>query len=182
MAITQDTLDALIRRWDLVGCHSAHARVEVCIIAPKILPQFDSNAPGVIGGAETDMYYLATELAKDSDFGVHVIHIGDGPAWQIREHVWLWQWTGGAFALWRLMRWIDADVYMLKTFSWGVPWVWLWCRLNGKKFVYRMAHDWEVDGTFRHKRPILHWLFRSCLERSDVVLFQTQKQKRLYNG
>jgi hypothetical protein len=156
---------------------NGRAGIELAVVCPKAYPLFDEAAQGVIGGAEVDMYYLTTELAKDRAFGVHVIcgDYGQSP-WQVREGVWLWKWRGGILRLWRLLKWVDADAYLMKTFSWGVPLVWLFCKTHHKKMIYRLAHDWECDGSFKRKRPVLHSVFRFCLRRSDAVLAQTQHQ------
>ncbi len=47
--------------------------IRVCFISPKAYPLFNPNVEAVFGGAEVDLYYLATELAKDDSFTVSFI-------------------------------------------------------------------------------------------------------------
>ena len=49
------------------------APIRVCFIAPKAYPLFNPAVKGVLGGAEVDLYFLATELAKDKNFVVTFI-------------------------------------------------------------------------------------------------------------
>ncbi len=47
--------------------------VHTCFIAPKAYPLFNPDAKGVFGGSEVDLYFLATELAKDENFAVSFV-------------------------------------------------------------------------------------------------------------
>ena len=57
--------------------------------------------------------------------------------------------------VWRAMKAADADVYVLKTASPGVPLAAMFCKLNGKKLVYRTAHRRECDGSYIKGHPLL---------------------------
>jgi len=175
--VNQDVLDNIIDMWKSYHDDSNN-HIELCFVCPKVYPLFNPQAKGVIGGAETDMYYLSTELAKDKEFGVHIICGDYGQAsWEVREKVWLWNWgSRNPLILWRILKWINADVYITKTMSWGVPLVYAFCRRHHKKFAYRAAHDWEVDGTFQKRYPILHWFFRYSIKHADLVIAQTEHE------
>ena len=47
--------------------------VRVCFVSPKAYPLFNRSVEGIFGGSEVDLYYLATELAKDDNFQVSFI-------------------------------------------------------------------------------------------------------------
>ena len=54
--------------------------ISVCFVCPKAYPLFNEAVEGVFGGAEVDLYYLATELAKDEVFDVSFIVADYGQA------------------------------------------------------------------------------------------------------
>lgn len=48
-------------------------KIRVCFVAPKTYPIFNPATGNYFGGAEVDLYYLATELAKDNNFEISFI-------------------------------------------------------------------------------------------------------------
>jgi hypothetical protein len=47
---------------------NSQRQLKICFIAPKTYPVFNPNVGDYFGGANVDLYYLATEMAKDKDF------------------------------------------------------------------------------------------------------------------
>ena len=47
---------------------SPQRRIRICYIAPKTYPVFNPDVGDYFGGANVDLYYLATEIAKDDKF------------------------------------------------------------------------------------------------------------------
>ena len=47
--------------------------IRICFIAPKAYSLFNPDVKELLGGAEVDLYFLATELAKDENFAVSFI-------------------------------------------------------------------------------------------------------------
>ncbi len=151
--------------------------IRVCFVAPKAYPLFNPAAEGVFGGAEVDMYHLATELAKDERFAVHCVVADYG---QERAE----QWEGvnvvkgvyfdnhplrAAFRLWGILKGIDADIYFAKTFSPGVPLLAYYCRRHRCHFVYRTASQKESDRTFLQEKPLLgKWCIRALRGASHI--------------
>ena len=62
--------------------------IRVCFVILNAYPLFNPEAKGVIGGAEVDSYYLASELAKDPNYNVSCIvaDYGQEPV-EVRENV-----------------------------------------------------------------------------------------------
>lgn len=159
--------------------------VRVCFIAPKAYPLFDPAVKAVFGGAEVDLYMLATELAKDGDFKVSFITADYGqPECRVIENVNIIRSLdlkknvlSGAWRLWRAMKKADADIYMLKTASPGVPLVTLFCKINAKNMVYRTAHIRECDGSFLRDHPVLGRAFAWSLKQAKTVFVQNSTDK-----
>ena len=160
--------------------------VRICFVSPKAYGLFDPRTQTAFGGAEVDLYLLATELAKDADFEISFITADYGQSSpQTIENVriltsldWNQNSLAGALKIWRALKKARADMYLIKTASPGVPLVYAFCRLHQKKFLYRTAHSDECDGTYKKKHPLLGRLFAFSLRRADRVFTQNRSDSQ----
>jgi glycosyltransferase involved in cell wall biosynthesis len=160
--------------------------VSVCFMSPKSYPLFNDEVTSVFGGAEVDAYLFATELAKDSRFAVSAIVADYGqPPVEAREGVTIIK--GLDFArsifsngprLWRAMTASGANIFFLESASPGVPFASAYCRMKGRKLVYRVASRLESDGSYLKQHPILGRLFLSALKKSSLVVAQNESDKQ----
>lgn len=154
----------------------------VCFVSPKAYPLFNPAVESVFGGAEVDVYMIATELAKDENFSVSAIVADYGqPEEEMRQNVRVLKSLkfgqnaiAGARKIWQALKQADADIYLLKTASAGVPLVQYFCRKYRRKFVYRTAHQDECNGAYVKKQPFLGRLFIRSLKTADLVLAQNK--------
>jgi len=159
--------------------------IHICFILPKAYPLFDVSVEGIFGGAEVDIYYLATEIAKDDDFKVSFITADYGQEQERKiENVRLIKSLSfkenaavGAMRIWKAMKHANADVYMLKTASPGVPLAAAFCGFHRKVFVYRMAHRRECDGSYMNEHPVLGRAFACSLRKAAMVFVQNASDK-----
>jgi len=168
---------------------SKDSPIRVCFVSPKSYPLFDSGVESVFGGAEVDLYLFGTELAKDEHFEVSFIVADYGQPESIaidgvrvitsldfNKNALL-----GATRIWRAMRLADADVYMLKTASPGVPLAAAFCRLHHKALVYRTAHQYECDGTYLKEHFFLGRAFAASLRRAAAIFAQNCEHQKMLN-
>ena len=156
--------------------------IRVCFVSPKAYPLFNPAADGVIGGAEVDLYLLATELAKDENFRVTFITADYGqPTQETIENVRVIKSLNfkqnnltGAYKIWKAMKKADAQIYMMKTPSPGVPLVAAFCKLHKHCFAYRAASEREFNGAYLTAHPILGRLFMRSLRRAGLITVQNQ--------
>ncbi len=161
--------------------------VSVCFVMPKAYPLFNSEVEAVFGGSEVDLYYLATELARDEGFRVSFV-VADYGQLDIekRENVELIKSVNfnrnsllGAFAIWKALKRADAQIYMMKTASAGTPLVARFCKNNSCRFVYRTAHRYECDGTYLRRHRFLGKAFTWSLRQGSAVFAQNGDDARL---
>lgn len=161
------------------------APIRVCFIAPKAYPLFNPAVKGVLGGAEVDLYFLATELAKDKNFVVTFITADYGQeetetiegvsiikSLDFKKNV-----LAGALQVWRAMRQADTDIYILKTVSPGVPLAAMFCRLHRKILAYRTASTEECDGTYAGRHFFLGRAFNWSLRQAGIIFTQNAVDK-----
>lgn len=154
--------------------------IKICFVAPKAYPIFNPDEGDYFGGAEVDLYYLATELAKDkffhvsyivADYGQQEIETIEGVR-IIKSLNFKKNPLSGAVKIWRAMRKANADIYMLKTASPGTPLVAFFCRWHKKAFVYRTAHQRECDGTYLKQHFFLGRAFAWSLHQAKILFTQ----------
>jgi len=157
-------------------------KIKVCFVTPKVYPVFNPEVKKVFGGAEVDLYFLGTELAKDenfkvsyvaADYGQQEIEYKEGAeiikSLNFRENQ-----VFGARKIWHAMKAEDADIYVTKTASVGVPLIRMFCKIYNKRFVYRSAHQSECDGAYAKKYFLLGKAFNWSLKTADSVLVQNK--------
>ncbi|MCL4475180.1 MAG: glycosyltransferase family 4 protein [Nitrospirae bacterium] len=177
---------------------------KVCFVSLLAYPLFNPSITAEFGGAEVQLYYLATELAKDPRFDIAFLTGDFGqPAFEMREGVKLYKLarfprgikyirTVIEYArLAMLIKKLDADLCIQRAAAMLTGVTALTCKFSAKKFVYMTAHDQDV----MKERPgwmpkgiigfIVWALFGIGIRMADFVIVQNQKQKenlkRLYN-
>jgi glycosyltransferase involved in cell wall biosynthesis len=155
---------------------------KVCFVAPKAYPIFNPATGSYFGGAEVDLYYLATEIARDDNFEVSFI-VADYSQKDVEiiENVTVLKsldFRANAFSglirTWSALKQADADIYVLKCASPGVPVVAAFCKLRRRAFVYRLASLLESDGTYVRQHPVLGRLFKWSLRQAKLVFAQNK--------
>lgn len=156
--------------------------IRICFVILNAYPLFNPEAKGVIGGAEVDSYYIASELAKDPNYRVSCIvaDYGQEPI-EVRESVTLIKaldFNTRRFAatlrLWKALRKADALIYIRKLSSAVTAEVALFCKCYGRRFVYRTASAVECDGTYIREHYLRGKGFLWSLRQADAVIAQNQ--------
>jgi glycosyltransferase involved in cell wall biosynthesis len=154
--------------------------IKVCYIAPKTYPIFNPTVGDYFGGANVDLYYIATEIAKDKRFESSFIVADYGqPDGEVIEGVKLFKaldFSKGVFSgmvrTWQALKRANADIYMMKCASAGVPLAAWFCKSHKRVFIYRIASVLESDGTYVRQNPIVGRLFNWSLRQAPIVFAQ----------
>ncbi|MCI0498065.1 MAG: glycosyltransferase family 4 protein [Planctomycetales bacterium] len=161
-------------------------KIRVCFVSPKAYPLFNPACPAVFGGAEVDLYLLATELAKDPQFEVSFV-VGDygQPKTEQRQGVTLLKSLDVdknmifyGWKVWQALRRADADVYMHEACSLGTALIALFCGIYRRSFVYRTASSQEADGTYFRQKPLRGWWVRRAFRKADAFIVQNEQDAR----
>ncbi len=156
--------------------------IKICFVSCKAYPIFNPSIESVFGGAEVDLYLLSTELAKDDAFHVSFV-VGDfgQDDEETREGVRLIKSLGpetsffdGSPKIWKALRKADADIYFDEACSLGTVLYAVFCKIYGKKFVYRTASSEECDGTYSKKNPFRWIAVKWAFGQADKLLVQNQ--------
>jgi glycosyltransferase involved in cell wall biosynthesis len=167
---------------------AADKPIRVCFVILRAYPLFNPDIKTVFGGAEVDLYLLATELASDPRFNVQFV-VGDygQPAIEQRQNVTLIKSLdvlGNYFLnvgkVWKALACADADIYIQEACSLLTTTVALFCKRHHRRFIYRTAHTDETDGTYFRRHPFRGRLVRWAFRAADTLIVQNQEdQSRL---
>jgi len=160
-------------------------KIRICFVCPKAYPLFYPEQKGIFGGAEVDLYTLAVELAKDENFEISFVtaDYGQNQYMTIKNVTIIKSLDfranplAGAIKVWKAMKLCDSQIYFQEAASWGTFMVALFCRLNKKLFIYRTAHQREIDGTYIKKHFLAGKAFLWSLRQSDQTIVQNKTDK-----
>lgn len=135
------------------------APLRVCFVNFFAYPLFNPETGNAFGGAELQLYTMATELARDPGFAVSFLVRDAGqPAGEVREGVAIHSIgvTGrrGSLAatarhaatLWRRLGAIDPEVVVQRAAGTLTGMLGVYCALHRRAFVYMAAHDTDLEG------------------------------------
>lgn len=166
--------------------------MKICFLGldnlPVLAPEFGHH---VIGGEQVQQTLLAKAMAKRGlDVNMVVFDYGqkDGQAWEaITTHRAYGEHSGLPVLrfihprwskMWSAMRRANADVYYVSCAGMQLGVVALFCRLHGRRFVFRVAHDSDCEPD---QLLIKFWpdkkLYEYGLRRADCILVQTPHQQ-----
>jgi glycosyltransferase involved in cell wall biosynthesis len=172
--------------------------LKLCIVSQSALPALSpAHKHGHLGGAEVQLALLARALARQGHEVSLVVAAtrwptGPGEPWQLQGirllrsfepeagwPVWRFIHPRGS-GLWRALRQADADTYLCSTAGVELAWMAAYCRLHGKRLVFRVASDSDCDPArllVRWARD--RWLYHRGLHAADAVLVQSAVQMDL---
>ena len=164
----------------------------VCFFLSKSYILFSKKGDD-IGGAEVNLYYLATHLAKNNSFKIKFL-VGDygQPYRQMIEGVELIrirylndQIYPGFFHkllrrvsfIWELLK-LKSDVIITSTANEFCGYIALTKVWSSTKLLFRVAHDWDVNGRFTQSGSYMGLLYGFALKRFERIVCQNEDQRR----
>ncbi|MBI2415260.1 MAG: glycosyltransferase family 4 protein [Candidatus Kerfeldbacteria bacterium] len=152
---------------------------------------FNPASQIVFGGAEVQIYQLATQLAKTGK-SVALITAGTKPYSQsVIDGVQVYKvlplnrqnsiWTK-SMAIGRMFYYLaklPGRTVVQRALGPETGMLTFFCKLLGKRFVYMVAHDWDVNGSYKQKYGWLGKLAIWGLRHASVVLTQNHEQQAM---
>ncbi len=157
--------------------------IRICFIALRAYPLFNPRIKEVFGGAEVDLYLLATQLSKDKEFEISfVVGDYDQESIEVYEDVVVIKSTDvkrnlflNSRHIWKALVRANAHIYVSEASSLGTTLNALFCRLHKRKFIYRTASNIECDGTYLQQHRFRGKAFIWSLRHADTVITQNDE-------
>lgn len=133
--------------------------VKICFVSPFAYGLFNPGDSLKFGGAEVQMYLIAKELSQDEDFETNFIVLDRGQKSQethnrvkvygaYKQGREIGNLLVAPFKLLATLNKINPDVVICRAGGVEVGISALWAKFAGKKFIYSIAHDKDVDGSY----------------------------------
>jgi len=164
-------------------------KIKICFVSSTAYPLFNPNYKSSFGGAEMQIYLISKELAKDNNFDVNIIvATNNGRGKEIYNKVKVYKaynlkrnllnFIKASFKLYFALKKIKPDIVIRRAGGGEVGVCALYCKLNKKKFIYSIAHDFDLNGVFSQglKGKIFEYGFR----RADIFIAQTGNQVSVF--
>ncbi len=168
-------------------------RLKLCIVSHFAYGALKGGRTGHIGGVENQTALMAKWFAAQGHEvsmltwdegqpedeivdGVRVIKICRREAGLPGLRFFTPRWSG----LNRAMARADADIYYQNCAEYVTGQVALWCRRNGRKFIYSVASDPDCDPRLPVMKTLRERvLYRYGLRHADRVIVQNERQQRM---
>ncbi|MBN2328456.1 MAG: glycosyltransferase family 4 protein [Candidatus Omnitrophica bacterium] len=165
--------------------------IRICIVSPSIYPLFNPMAHGLFQDAELQLYEMARFFGGDprievnvltGDYGQDDVEFSAGALvfrgeFDVRQNF-MERLFHKKTPLQNLLAKIDADIYVMAGASGLARPVADFCRTNNRSFLFRIVEHRDCDGTFVYGDPEGE-SYRWALHQADVILCQTEEQKKL---
>lgn len=170
------------------------SELRVCFFLAKTYALFSKSGED-IGGAEVNLYYLSKALAEDENLKVQFV-VGD----YRQEHTQtidgvevvkskflndklypsLFYKIARRFSFCYQLFKLDFDVIITSTANEFCGYIILIAKLlKRKKVIFRVAHDWDVNGHFTRRKNLTGILYSFALKRFDKIICQNEDQRVL---
>ena len=166
----------------------------VCFFSVNAYSLFDARFGITHGGAETQMYFYALELAKDKKFRVDFVVADVGQpkcgefsnirvhsSYKLKAENWV-QKIGRTVCLFRTLWASKPDVVLSRGAGVESGLISVFCLLFRKKYFLMISHDSECISRFTDVpggRGIRGWSFQFAVRTASAVFSQTQYQQQL---
>ncbi len=155
---------------------------------------FHREVQETYGGAQVDLYLLAKEFSKNTNYEVSIIYLDYGQALveqvgRIRLHKsykprrkgspLFFQFAIACFKLWGALSRANASVYFHEGAEFEIAITRIFCFVKRRKYILRLASIGDVDSRYRRANPVHSRLFNFGLFGASAVVAQTHDQARL---
>jgi glycosyltransferase involved in cell wall biosynthesis len=159
----------------------------VCFVAPLAYGLFNPKSKTVFGGAEVQLFQIGKQLSSSDHYEVHFVVVNEGqksPArfGNVTVHASYSlaknpiNYLLAPLKLYGTLRRISPDVVVQRGAGAETGICGVYCKWNRKKFVFSVAHEIDVNGTFAG-RGVIGKLYSIGLVRADEIIIQNEDQK-----
>lgn len=166
-------------------------QISIAFILNRGYSLFHPECKDTYGGAQLDMYLLGQACHK-AGYRVSYAFLDCGQkanettpeginlyatyAPRTDHGSMILQFLSASARLWHTAKSMNADVYCLEGANFEVFIIGLYCRMLGKKMIFRIASSIEANGRYRKENPLQGILYELGLRLASYIIVQTQEQ------
>ena len=163
--------------------------MKVCFISPFIYSLFDDACAVNFGGAEVQLFLLASELAEDETFNVSVVTSDFGQEVVCKFgkiHIFRTFKPSQGRNFFKILvnilnflgalKKADADVYVQRNAGVETGLTAFFCRMFRRKFIYMLSSDIDSNGRYISENGFSGFFYKFGLNSADLRICQSQEQ------
>lgn len=165
---------------------------KICFCAFNAYPLLSRANIEFIGGAELQQVLLGKELVKNGyDVSFIVLDYGQ-KSFETINGIKIYKTVPGGYlsgvksiyfavkCVWNALKQADADIHFQECGGYYTGFVALFCLLKRRIFVFQLASDMDVDGTFiKNAKLYERILYNFGIKRADCIIAQSDYQQEL---
>jgi glycosyltransferase involved in cell wall biosynthesis len=166
--------------------------MKVCFLGFYAYKLFDAECKATFGGAEVQLFQLAKKLAEFSDCEVSFV-VADFGQNAVQEYFGIKVYRGiklgggrrlirlpvSLLALFRILKIIDADIYIQRAAGKETGILALFCKLFKKKFIYMTACELDCNGQYARTHGLDGRMYEFGLKKADRIIVQTVRDQKM---
>ena len=161
---------------------------KICIVSPYSYYFFSGGKKGRVGGAELDLFLVGKYLSKFENLSVSFA-VADFGQKKVEEYGQIkifrsmklkrsiWHFFIEPIKFLATIKKIDANIYVCATAGPEVGIVCAFCKIFGKKFIYRTAHDMDCNKAYVKSHPVLGKIYEYGLLHADQVFLSVKNHE-----
>ena len=169
------------------------SKPKICFYALATYPLLSQANRGFVGGAELQQALIGKALAKNGYSVSFVVFDHGQEHFEIIDGIKIYKTVPKGYVLsgikslyhafksvWNALKQADADIYYQRCAGRDTGIVALFCLLKRKKFIYLVASDKDVGGTFTKNAKLYERILHNFgLKRADYIIAQSKYQQEL---
>jgi glycosyltransferase involved in cell wall biosynthesis len=152
----------------------------ICIVSPYAYYFFSGGKKGRVGGAELDLFLVGKHLSLLDDVQVSFV-VADFGQKKVEEYGKIkifrsmllkpnfWRFISEPIKFVVALGKADADIYVCATAGPEVGIISFFCKMFGRKFIYRTAHNMDCNKDYVNKHTFLGKIYEFGLLNADVI-------------
>ena len=166
--------------------------MRICFISLFSYPLFNEKVKATFGGAEVQLFNIASELSKRENIAIDFIvgDFGQGNIENIngirliktvkmQKRLGFFEKMKSFLTQFFALIKSNADVYVQRSAGIQTGMVSLYCLIFHKKFVYMTAHEWDCNGEYVKNNGFIGWFYKFGLKNAHIVITQSEVHRKL---
>ncbi len=169
------------------------SKPKICFYALATYPLLSLADLGFVGGAELQQVLIGKELAKKGYDISFVVFDHGQKSFEIIDGIKIYKTVPKGYVLsgirslnfavksvWSGLKKADGDIYFQECSGRDTGFVAFFCLLKRRKFVFQLASDMDVDGSFiKNAKLYERILYKFGIKRADCIIAQSEYQQKL---
>lgn len=160
--------------------------IKVCFSNLNAYSLFNPKSEAPIGGTEIQLFNVANYLVQNKEFEIFFV-VGDWGQSNVEKYKRIRVYKSASlekkignyikapFLIWNSLNKINADIYIASSAGAEIGLIAFFCKIKGKKFIYRTAHDIDCNEEFIKNNGVVGKIFEYGIKNASKIVVQNER-------